>query len=291
MPEGKGIPWKGKAAERGGSLAATDPNYKPAAPAPKPAAAAPAAPAAPAPGAKPAAPAARPAGAGGKAIPWKGKAAQRAAEAPAAPAAPAPAARPAAGAPARPAGPPPVIDALKERFPELKFEMRHGYAEVTLAPEQLLEAARLARDRFGYDYLSAVTAVDWQDRFEILYHCYSYNYQKNPSCLVLRVPLPREAHPLIPSVTGIWPGADFQEREIYDLMGVKFVGHPDLRRILLSDDFPGHPLRKDYQIDYSYVLVHHLRAGAEGGAEQIYNPPHIARQGEFARPSANGSAG
>ena len=74
--------------------------------------------------------------------------------------------------------------------------------------------------------------------------------------------LPRDEHPLIPSLTAVWPGADFQEREIYDLMGINFPGHPDQRRILLADDFPGHPLRKDYEIDYGYVVVHHLRRGA-----------------------------
>ena len=66
------------------------------------------------------------------------------------------------------------------------------------------------------------------------------------------------------SMTAIWPGADFQEREVYDLFGVKFVGHPDLRRILLEDRFPGHPLRKDWTFDYEYILVRHLKYGAEG---------------------------
>ncbi len=81
---------------------------------------------------------------------------------------------------------------------------------------------------------------------------------------MLRVDLAREANPLCPSLTTIWPGAEFQEREVYDLMGVKFTGHPDLRRILTDEDFPGHPLRKDWTFDYERVLVRHLRYGAEG---------------------------
>jgi NADH-quinone oxidoreductase subunit C len=189
----------------------------------------------------------------------------------------------------RPAGPPPVIAALRQLHAELKYEERHGYHEVSLTPEQLLAACRVAQGEFGYDYLSAVTAVDWNDRFELLYHCYSYSFEKTPSCLVLRVSLPHDDNPLAPSVTSVWPGADFQEREVYDLMGIKFVGHPDLRRILLADDFPGHPLRKDYQIDYGYVVVHHLRAGAEGQAEKEYVPPHIARAQAIGDGRGNGA--
>ena len=104
------------------------------------------------------------------------------------------------------------------------------------------------------------------------------DYVTTPGCVVIRADLPPEPNPLCPSLTTVWVGAELQEREIYDLFGVKFVGHPDLRRILLADDFPGHPLRKDYQIDYGYVVVHHLRAGAEGQAETVYTPPHMRAQ-------------
>ncbi len=168
-----------------------------------------------------------------------------------------------------------MIGGLKSLAPDLAFETRHGYFEVKLPAEQLQVAAKLAKNEYGFDYLSAITAVDWRDRFELLYHLYSYSPNRESGCLVLRVSLPHEEYPLAPSLTGIWPGADFQEREIFDLMGIKFVGHPDLRRILLADDFPGHPLRKGYETDFSYVLVHHLRSGAEGQAD-TYDPPHVA---------------
>jgi NADH:ubiquinone oxidoreductase subunit C len=138
---------------------------------------------------------------------------------------------------------------------------------VTLPLERLLAACRLLRDRFGYDYLSSITAVDWRDRFELVYHLFSYNYKQRPGGVVLHVFLPRPAlpeYPLAPSLTRLWPGAELQEREIYDLMGIKFTGHPDLRRVLLTEDFPGHPLRKDFVFDYEYVLMRHLRYGVEG---------------------------
>jgi NADH-quinone oxidoreductase subunit C len=101
----------------------------------------------------------------------------------------------------------------------------------------------------------------------MVYHLYSFNYLRRPTGVALRVDLERPDfpdYPIVPSLTSLWPGANFQEREVYDLMGVKFVGHPDLRRILLSDDFPGHPLRKDFVFDYEYVLVRHLSYGVEG---------------------------
>ena len=143
------------------------------------------------------------------------------------------------------------------------WERRHGYLEVKVPSSQLIAVARAVK-RLGYDYLSSVTAVDWRDRVELLYHCYGWDYVHVPGCLVIRADLPPEPNPLCPSLTAVWPGAELQEREIYDLFGIKFVGHPDLRRILLDDNFPGHPLRKDWTFDYEYVLVKHLKYGAEG---------------------------
>jgi NADH:ubiquinone oxidoreductase subunit C len=155
------------------------------------------------------------------------------------------------------------VKALRELVPDLTWERRHGYLEVKVPREQILPVARRVK-ALGYDYLSAVTAVDWRDRVEMLYHCYGWDFVAVPGCVVLRADLPPEPNPLCPSLTAVWPGAEFQEREVYDLFGVKFVGHPDLRRILLEDRFPGHPLRKDWTFDYEYVLVHHLKYGAEG---------------------------
>jgi NADH-quinone oxidoreductase subunit C len=210
---------------------------------------------------------------------------------PAAAARPAPAARPAGAAGARPAGAagarpgaagaagakpgaapappkppepdPDEVKALRELVPDLTWERRHGYLEVRVPSAQLVQVARSVR-QLGYDYLSGVTAVDWRDRVEMLYHCYGWDYVTTPGCVVIRADLPPEPNPLCPSLTTVWAGAELQEREIYDLFGVKFVGHPDLRRILLEDRFPGHPLRKDWTFDYEYVLVKHLKYGAEG---------------------------
>jgi NADH:ubiquinone oxidoreductase subunit C len=194
---------------------------------------------------------------------------------PAAGARPAPAAgaRPAAARPAaaaKPAAPPKPpepdpdeVKSLRELVPDLTWERRHGYLEVKIPSAQLVPVARAVRG-LGYDYLSAVTAVDWRDRLEMLYHCYGWDYETTPGCVVIRSDLPPEPNPLCPSLTAVWTGAELQEREIYDLFGIKFVGHPDLRRILLEDRFPGHPLRKDWTFDYEYVLVRHLKYGAEG---------------------------
>jgi NADH-quinone oxidoreductase subunit C len=173
-----------------------------------------------------------------------------------------PAAKPAA--PPKPPEPDPdEVKSLRQLVPDLTWERRHGYLEVRVPSGQIIPVARAVKG-LGYDYLSAVTAVDWRDRVEMLYHCYGWDYVTTPGCMVIRADLPPEANPLCPSLTTVWAGAELQEREIYDLFGVKFVGHPDLRRILLDDNFPGHPLRKDWTFDYEYVLVKHLKYGAEG---------------------------
>lgn len=152
-----------------------------------------------------------------------------------------------------------VAEALRS-IAGVTVEPRDRTIEVVLLSDHLQTAARLIKDRLDYQYLSMVTAVDWPDRIEIIYLAYSLDH---PYGVYLKANLPREELPDCPSLTGVWPGAEFQEREVYDLMGINFVGHPDLRRILTDDDFPGHPLRKDFRIAADYVLMRHLRHGVE----------------------------
>jgi NADH:ubiquinone oxidoreductase subunit C len=123
--------------------------------------------------------------------------------------------------------------------------------------ERLLDAAWSLRND-GLDYLSFVTEIDWQDRFELVYHLFSYDYAAQPLGVILRAELPREGMPAIASLTSIWPGAEFMEREAFEMMGIRFLGHPDLRRILLPDDFVGFPMRRDYHTDFEYITVKQL---------------------------------
>lgn len=94
-----------------------------------------------------------------------------------------------------------------------------------------------------FDYLIGITAVDYLDYFEVVYHLVSIKHNHS---LVLKTRCYDREKPAIPSVIKLWQGADFQEREIYDLMGIKFEGHPNLKHIVLWDGFEGYPLRKDY---------------------------------------------
>ena len=115
----------------------------------------------------------------------------------------------------------------------------------------LRESFRLFKEdsKLNYDFLSDITAVDyWQKmepRFEVVYQITSL---KNRRRLRVRVPVP-EGDPAVESLTPLWRGANFLEREVWDLFGIRFAGHPDLRRILLYDEFQGHPLRKDYPVN------------------------------------------
>lgn len=112
-------------------------------------------------------------------------------------------------------------------------------------PDSLVEVARFLRDTPGLEleYLVNLTATDYWDYFEVVYHLASL---RDNHSLVLRCQLPGRQNLVMPSVVGVWRGADFQEREIYDLLGIHFSGHPNLKRLLTWDGFPGHPLRKDW---------------------------------------------
>ena len=94
-----------------------------------------------------------------------------------------------------------------------------------------------------FAFLSSVSAVDYVEYFEIVYHLVSM--RRNASA-IMKTRCHGRAEPVVPSVVDVWRGADLQEREIWDLMGVRFEGHPNMKRILLWEEFPGHPLRKDY---------------------------------------------
>lgn len=115
---------------------------------------------------------------------------------------------------------------------------------VTVAAENVVPVARFLRDDPELDckYLNCLTAVDWIDYFEVVYHLSSL---ARNHALVLKARAARDT-PIVPSVNGVWRGANLQEREAYDLMGISFSDHPGLKRIFLWEGFPGHPLRKDF---------------------------------------------
>jgi NADH-quinone oxidoreductase subunit C len=141
----------------------------------------------------------------------------------------------------------PPIELLRERFPDA-VEAR---GELTLVVERgdLLDRLRdLQRaDDLSFDFLSDLTATDWPDReprFWVAYHLSSSAHRHR---IRVKVGLVSDA-PVVPSVVPLYPTADYFEREVFDLYGIEFEGHPDLRRILMPDDWEGHPLRKDYGI-------------------------------------------
>jgi NADH-quinone oxidoreductase subunit C len=179
---------------------------------------------------------------------------------PAAPPAPAAAKPPASAAPPRPPAPPAppkegpvaldneIVKRYKEKFGPAILEswLDRKQSILVVARELLAEIAIYSRDEEKFDWLSDLTAVDWpkrEKRFDIVLNMYSM--EKNER---LRLKVQASADERVPSVQGVWATANWMEREVYDMFGVVFEGHPDLKRILLPDEWQGHPLRKDYDI-------------------------------------------
>jgi NADH-quinone oxidoreductase subunit C len=165
-----------------------------------------------------------------------------------------------------------LVNRLQEKFGDritsVNLEAIDPWVEVSA--EGLPEVCRYLRDEsdLKFDYLSCISGVDYYEadpkkaaklvgepRTEVVYHLWSVTFK---SSLVLKVILPRwkddqeGALPEVPSVADIWRTADWHEREVYDLSGVHFTGHPDFRRILCPEDWVGHPLRRDYQMPLEY---------------------------------------
>jgi len=137
---------------------------------------------------------------------------------------------------------------LNEAFPGSVIDEERGW--LVLDPGRLVPVATYIRDELGFDWLSNVTAADYPDRLEVVYNVYSTRQDLRGPGLSFKVRLPDRESPCVPSLVPVWKGANFQEREVWDMFGVRFEGHPDLRRILLWDGFEGFPLRKDWHEPY-----------------------------------------
>lgn len=145
----------------------------------------------------------------------------------------------------------PVAAALRDRYPDLSITPKPGdWLEVKVEADASPEFFRYIKDTpgLGFDYLLDVTAVDYinEGKLQVVYHLARMGADaRKRGKLVVKVDVPRD-NARVRTVVDIWPTADFLEREVYDMFGVVFEGHPDLRRILMREDWVGHPLRKDY---------------------------------------------
>jgi NADH-quinone oxidoreductase subunit C len=163
---------------------------------------------------------------------------------------------PAPAAPAAPSDPPPPADkplppfvtALQAALPDAVTQLSFWVGDwtVIVPVARLLDVARHLKDA-GFDFCSDVTASDWPQRpqrFDVIYALYSIRDKHR-----VRIKVRAAENEPVASVTAIWPSANWLEREVYDMFGVAFTGHPDLRRMLMPEDWQGHPQRKDYPLE------------------------------------------
>ncbi len=152
-----------------------------------------------------------------------------------------------------------IIDKIKDKFGDKTLESHNyrGDQTVTVKKESVHEVAKFLRDdsELSFNFLMDITAVDYMEkkanRFEVVYHFYSL---KNNNRVRVKVPVD-EDNCEVDTITDLWKTADWFEREVWDMYGIKFKGHPNMKRILLYEEFKGHPLRKDYPINKRQPLI------------------------------------
>lgn len=178
------------------------------------------------------------------------------------------------------------VQKIREQFPDalVGVETFRGDTRILVRREYIVDVCRLMRDDpdLQYNFFSECLGVDYlhtkpDHRFEVVYNLYSLAYEKNGvpygknRRIFLKVPVP-ENDPVVPSVVAIYPGANFTEREVFDMFGVRFSGHPDLRRLLMSDDWVGHPQRKDYPLGGERVQFPGGKYGPAVGEVPVQHP-------------------
>ena len=143
----------------------------------------------------------------------------------------------------------PAVKAIVAWNPEALEDAKWEFKELTLTiAAGEIRAAAAALQAAGYNFFEDMTAVDWfpaTPRFQLSYHILSHSYKEH---IRLRVLVEGES-PAVDSITPVWPSADYYEREVFDLFGIRFNEHPNLRHIMMPDEWTGHPLRKDYPVE------------------------------------------
>jgi len=178
-----------------------------------------------------------------------------------------------------------VTTAVKQQFPSATPRASLDCPAFNVPANDAPAVLGHLRDTQGYDFLMDVTAVDWSaeksPRFTVVWHLYSstrHNYVR------LAADCASDTEPAMPSVTALWPGANWHEREIFDMFGIKFDGHPDLRRILMWDAYPYFPLRKEFPLAGRPAEMSDADINAETGTGVISAPmaggPFVATPGE-----------
>jgi NADH-quinone oxidoreductase subunit C len=143
----------------------------------------------------------------------------------------------------------PAVAAIQSSLPDALLDAKFDRNELTLKiGREHIRAAASFIQKAGYNFLEDVTCVDYypvEPRFQVIYHILSHGLKSR-----VRLAVPVESIDLeVDSITPVWPSADFYEREVFDLFGIRFAGHPNLRRIMMPDEWEGHPLRKDYPVE------------------------------------------
>jgi NADH/F420H2 dehydrogenase subunit C len=164
--------------------------------------------------------------------------------------------------PAAPAAADPLVEAMAALGADALPRTQDGLAAFRVERDAWPSVARAMKDdpRLGFEMLLDLAAIDFprrRPRFELVYHFWSLTHNR---VVRVKVGVPEE-DPVCPSVVELWPTADWHEREAFDMVGVKFAGHPDLRRILMPDDYPWHPLRKDFPVEGIDNSWSYVRAG------------------------------
>ena len=179
------------------------------------------------------------------------------------------------------------LTALKEKFPQATDRASLDHPAVNVPVADLPGVLRHLRDESAFDLLMDVTAIDWSEgvspRFTVVYHLLSTT--RPGTYIRVAANCANDLEPSAPSVVSLWPGADWHERECYDMFGIKFEGHPDLRRILMWDSYPYFPLRKEFPLAGIEVPLPDAEVAEETGTKVIAAPmaggPFVAAPGEI----------
>jgi len=176
--------------------------------------------------------------------------------------------------------------ALKGRFPQVTERASLDHPAINVPVANIVAVLKTLRDEFAYDFLADLTAIDWAEgvtpRFTVVYHLFS---TASHEYLRVATDCANDAEPTALTIVPLWPGANWHERECYDMFGIKFVDHPDLRRILMWDGYPGFPLRKEFPLAGVETALPDIEISEETSTPVIAAPmmggPFVTSPGEI----------